>query len=145
MDKSILNRLQKDIPFVRRPWKALAAELNIEEGVLIKRIDLLRKKGVIRRISAGFDPRRIGFASTLVAVKTGPRDIDKVARKINIYPEVTHNYGRDSEYNLWFTLVAKDKKRIAQIVKRVKKDKNIKGMLALPAVRLFKIDVNFKV
>ncbi len=152
IDKRILNRLQKDIPFVKRPWKALAGELNIEEDVLLKRVDLLKKKGVIRRISAGFDPRRMGFASTLAAVKTGCRNINKVARKINLYPEVTHNYGRvplsrekAPGYNLWFTLVAKDKKRIAQIVERVRKDGDIKGILELPAVKLFKIDVNFKV
>jgi len=156
IDKRILNRLQKDIPFVKRPWKAVAGELNLKEDLLLKRIGLLKKKGLIRRISAGFDPRRIGFASTLAAIKTGPRDIDKVAKKINAYPEVTHNYGRvplfrekgrgrDSEYNLWFTLVAKDKKRISQIVKLVRKYDDIKGILELPAVKLFKIDVNFKV
>src|SRR3989338_5623271 len=145
LDKRILNRLQKDIPFVKRPWEAVAEELNIKEDILLKRIGLLKKKGLIRRISAGFNPRRIGFASTLIAVKAGPKNLDKIARKINFYPEVTHNYGRDSEYNLWFTLVAKDRRRITQIVNQIKKDKNIKEILELPAVRLFKIDVNFRV
>ena len=145
LDKRILNRLQKDIPFVKRPWEAMAEELNIKEDLLLGRVGLLKKRGLIRRISAGFNPRKIGFVSTLVAAKIAPRDLDKVARKINYYPEVTHNYGRDSEYNLWFTLVAKDKRRISRIVNRLKRDKDIKGILELPAVKLFKIDVNFKV
>ncbi len=153
LDKRILNRLQKDIPFVKRPWEAVAEELNIEEDLLLKRVGLLKKRGLIRRISAGFNPRKIGFASTLVAAKIDPQSLDKAARKINFYPEVTHNYGRvplfrrdrDSEYNLWFTLVAKNKKRIAQIVTQLRKDKSINGILELPAVKLFKIDVNFRV
>ncbi|MDP3787644.1 MAG: Lrp/AsnC family transcriptional regulator [Candidatus Omnitrophota bacterium] len=145
IDKRILNRLQKDIPFVKRPWEAVAEELNIKEDLLIKRVGLLKKKGLIRRVSAGFNPRRVGFVSTLIAAKIGPQYLNKAARKINFYPEVTHNYGRDSEYNLWFTLVAKNKKRIAQIVNQIKKDKNIEAILELPAVKLFKIDVNFRV
>ena len=145
LDKRILNRLQKDIPFVKRPWEAVAEELNIGEGLLLNRVGLLKRKGLIRRISAGFNPRRVGFASTLIAVKTGPKDLGKVARKINFYPEVTHNYSRDSEYNLWFALVAKNRRRITQIVTQLKKDKNIEAILELPAVKLFKIDVNFRV
>jgi len=145
IDKRILNRLQKDIPFVKRPWEAVAEELNIKEDRLLKRIGFLKRKGLIRRISAGFNPRRIGFASTLIALKIGPKNLNKTVRKINLYPEVTHNYGRDSEYNLWFTLVAKNSRRITQIVNRLKEDKNIEGMLELPAVKLFKIDVNFKI
>ncbi len=145
LDKRILNRLQKDIPFVKRPWEAVAKELNIKEDLLLKRVGLLKRRGLIRRISAGFDPRRIGFSSTLVAVKAGPKDLNRVARKINFYPEVTHNYSRDSEYNLWFTLVAKNRGRIARIVGQLKKDKSIDGILELPAVKLFKIDVYFRV
>jgi len=145
LDKRILNRLQKDIPFVKRPWEAVAEELNIKEDILLKRVGLLKRRGLIRRISAGLNPRRIGFASTLIAVKIGPKNLNKAARKINLYPEVTHNYGRDSEYNLWFTLVAKDRKRIAQIVNQLRKDKSINEILELPAVKLFKIDVNFRV
>jgi len=145
LDKRILNRLQKDIPFVKRPWEAVAEELNIKEDILLKRVGLLKRRGLIRRISAGLNPRRIGFASTLIAAKIDPQNLNKAATKINLYPEVTHNYGRDSEYNLWFTLVARDRKRIAQIVSRLRKDKSINEILELPAVKLFKIDVNFRV
>lgn len=144
-DKPILNRLQKDLPLIKRPWKAVAAELNIDEGLILRRIAFLKKKGLIRRIAASINPRKIGFVSTLVAVKVSPKHLDKAARKINFYPEVTHNYSRDSEYGLWFTLVARNKKRIAQIISRLKKDKNIEEIFELPVVRLFKLEVNFKV
>ena len=84
LDRRILNRLQEDIPFVRRPWEAVAGELGIGEDLLLTRIGLLKKKGIIRRISAVFAPRKIKYASTLVAVKASPGKCDAVAKRINV-------------------------------------------------------------
>lgn len=145
LDKRILNRIQQDIPFTPRPWRKIAEGLKVSEPLLLKRIDFLKKRGIIRRISATFNPRRVGYVSTLVAIKVALSHIDEAARKLNSYPEVTHNYKRNSEYNLWFTLVAKNRQKIVRIIGQIKKDKKINGVLELPAVRLFKVDVNFKV
>ncbi len=143
LDKRILNRLQEDIPFKEKPWGSIAGELGIKEDHLLKRIAFFKKKGIIRRISAVFSPSKINFVSTLVAVKTAPGSAGKAVEKINSYPEVTHNYRRDGEYNIWFTLVARDKKRLTYIIRRFKKDKDIEKISEFPAVKLFKIDVKF--
>jgi DNA-binding Lrp family transcriptional regulator len=144
LDRCILDRLQQDIPFIKRPWRSIARELNIDEPLILSRIDLLKKQGIIRRISATFNPRRIGFVSTLVAAKVAAKNIDRVAKRLNYYHEVTHNYKRDAEYNLWFTLIAQNRKKIARILSQIKKDKDIDKIIELPAIRLFKIDVKFK-
>ncbi|MDO8663108.1 MAG: AsnC family transcriptional regulator [Candidatus Omnitrophota bacterium] len=143
LDKRILNRLQEDIEFVATPWKAMAGDLGIAEQLLLERIKALKKKGIIRRISATFNTLKIGFASTLVAVKAAPSKVDQVAQRINAYKEVTHNYKRNARYNLWFTLVAKDKHSISRIIKQIKQDQTIDQLLDLPATKLFKIDVKF--
>ncbi len=143
LDKRILGCLQEDIAFVARPWKVASAKLNIKEDYLLKRIAFLKKQGIIRRISAIFSPGKINFISTLVAAKIAPQCIEKVAKRINLYPEVTHNYRRDAEYNLWFTLIARDVQRINQIISRIKQDKNIKKISQFPATRIFKINVKF--
>lgn len=145
LDRRILNRLQGDIPYDVRPWEIIARELNIESAVLLKRVAFLKKKGIIRRMAAVFNPAKVGFSSTLVATKVAPVNIGAAVKKINSYPEVTHNYERLAEYNIWFTLVAQSKKRIVQILNELKKEKRIEKLINLPAVRLFKIDVNFKV
>ena len=145
LDKQILDRLQEDLPFVKRPWKAIAGQLNIKERFLLERIASLKKSGAVRRISATFDPRKIGFASTLVAAKIAPKKIDKVAKRLNAYDEITHNYKRNSEFNLWFTLIAPGRKRINTIISQIKKDKDIDEVLELPATKIFKIKVNFQV
>lgn len=142
-DKLILNRLQEDVPFVERPWQSVARELNITEDFLLKRIAFLKKKGLIRRISAVFAPRKVNFVSTLVGAKVFPCKIKQTAEKINLYPEVTHNYKRNARYNLWFALVAKDRKRVDQILSTLKKNKNIQELTEFPVVKLFKINVKF--
>ncbi len=144
-DKRILNRLQEDIPFIERPWEAVAQGLGITENFLLKRAAFLKKKGIIRRLSAVFSPRKIGLVSTLVAVKAPLDEVKEVVKQINSYPEVTHNYKRGAAYNIWFTIVAKDIKRIAQIINQIKKNKAIKKLSDFPAVKLFKIDVNFRI
>lgn len=145
LDRRILNRLQEDIPFEKKPWGSIAGELKVREDYLLKRIAFFKKNGTIRRISAVFSPRKINFVSTLVGVKTAPGNIGRIAEKINSYPEVTHNYRRGGPYDLWFTLVAKNKRRIAGILNRLKEDKNVEGISQFPCVKLFKIDVKFRV
>ncbi len=143
LDRRILNRLQEDIPFKRRPWKAVAVELGIKEEELLKKIAFFKKTGVIRRISAVFSPRKINFQSTLVGAKVSPDSIEDAVKKINGYPEVTHNYRREDEYNIWFTLVARNRKRIDHILRRIKKIKGIERLSEFPTVKLFKISVKF--
>lgn len=143
LDRRILNRLQVDIPFCERPWKAVARELNIKEDLLLKRIAFLKKRGIIRRISAVFSPAKVNFVSTLAAIKARPGRTDSAAKRINLYPEVTHNYRRDGEYDLWFTLIAKNKKRITEILSQLKKNKNIRTLSEFPVIKLFKINVRF--
>src|SRR3989338_6826800 len=145
LDKRILNRLQEDIPFEKRPWGIMAGELGITEDFIMERIAFFKKKGIIRRISSVFSPRKINFVSTLAAVKITPGNINRAVRKINSYHEVTHNYRRSGEYDLWFTLVAKNKKRIARIMRKLKKDKDILILSEFPAIKLFKINVRFPV
>lgn len=144
LDKRILNRLQEDIPFASRPWEIIACEIGIAKELLFKRIALLKKRGIIRRIAATFNPAKVGFVSTLVAAKIAPKNIKAAVGKINNYAEVTHNYHRDAEYNIWFTLVGRSKKRLAEILTELGKDRRIEKLLDLPAKRLFKIDVNFR-
>jgi len=145
LDRRILNRIQEDIPFKEKPWESIAEELKIGEDHLLERITFLKKEGIVRRISAIFSPHKINHVSTLVGVKAVPEGIERVVEKINSYPEVTHNYRRESVYNIWFTLVAGKRDRIAQIIRLLEKDKDIEKISEFGIVKLFKINVRFSV
>ncbi len=71
-DRSLLDRLQNELPLVERPWAALAADIAMPEDELLERISRLREEGVVRQISAIFDTRRLGYQSALVAARSKP-------------------------------------------------------------------------
>ncbi len=102
----ILNRIQTDWHITETPFKELSAELSIDEENLIQSINTLKKAGIIRDISAIFNAESLGYDSALIAFKVPEKNIEKTASIINRHPGVSHNYLRDHNYNIWFTLAA---------------------------------------
>lgn len=145
LDNSILAAIQDEFPVCRRPFRDIAGNLGVDEKVLIEKLHRLREHGVIRRFGAVFDSRKLGYFSTLVAVRIPNRDdLPAVARSVNQYPEVTHNYQRDDRFNLWFTLIASGTERIEKILARVAALDSVAQVQNLPAQELYKIRARFK-
>lgn len=107
-DKSLLNLLQGSIALSQRPFRDMAEKLGSDEQTVIDRINLLKENGYVRRIGAFFNSEKLGYTGTLVAVSVKPDKIASVAEAINKYPGITHNYERECDYNLWFTLLTPD-------------------------------------
>jgi DNA-binding Lrp family transcriptional regulator len=145
LDRKILDRVQSDFPLVSRPFQALAKELGCTEEEILRRIRRMEGEGTIRRIGPIFEIQRLGFTSTLCAAKVSPALIDSVAEYINHFPEVTHNYLRENEYNVWFTLVAPSEERIATILEEIRHRGGVAEVASLPAERTFKINAHLKV
>ncbi len=144
LDKQIINRIQRNFPLTSRPYQQLAQELGLSEEELLKRLKALKAKGVIRHLGAVFDSQKLGFSSTLVAMQVPEDKLEQTARVVNAYPGVTHNYQRDTDYNMWFTLTAESGQRIEEILEEIRDKTGIKKILNLPATKLFKIKVNFQ-
>ena len=102
--------------------------------------------GLIRRIGASLDSRKLGFASTLAAVRVKPDLVEKASEIISRYHEVTHSYLRSDSYNIWFTLIATETARIAEILEEIRNALSLRpeDVLNLPVERLFKLDARFK-
>ena len=66
VDRKVLNIIQTRFPLVEMPFKAVADEVGIDEGVVLERIGDLKRKNVVRQISAIFDTRRLGYKTTLL-------------------------------------------------------------------------------
>jgi len=140
----MLTLIQKEFPIEERPHHALADRLGVTEEEVVARIGRMKKAGYIRRIGAVFDLRNLGYYSTLVAAKVPPNRMEEVARIINMYPGVTHNYERVDSFNLWFTLIAPSEEALSRTFEEMKERTGIREMFSLPAVRTFKIGVHFK-
>jgi siroheme decarboxylase len=143
IDRLILNEIQRNFPVRQRPFLALARKLKLKEKDILQRVRTLKKIGIIRRIGASFSAGSIGFTSTLCAAKVPQGKIEKFVSVVNAYPGVTHNYERDGDFNIWFTLIAPSPRRINQILTEISAETGIKEILNLPALKTFKIAVDF--
>jgi len=146
LDRRILDVLQQGFPLSTRPFDVLAERLGIDAELLWRRVDAMLERGVIRRIGASFDSRKLGFCSTLAAVRIGSELTDRAAEVIGRYSEVTHSYLRDHEFNIWFTIIAPDDQRIEVILREIREELSLDAsdMLNLPMKRMFKLDARFK-
>ena len=106
INKNLLNLIQSNFPIESRPFLKIANELDISENQVIDMIKELENDGYIKRIGGIFDSRKLGYSSTLCAIKVPFDRITEVAEIINSYNGVTHNYIRNHSYNMWFTVIA---------------------------------------
>ena len=143
MDRVILNRIQSDFPITPRPYLEIAQRLGFSENDVIKRLDQLKKKGIIRRIGGNFVPEKLGFVSTLCAARVPENKIQSFAMAVNRYPGVTHNYQRDNKYNVWFTFIAPSMTEIEENLENISRQTGIKEIINLPATKVFKIKAHF--
>ncbi len=139
----LIIRLQSGLPLTPKPYQNLAEELGTTQGKIMKALRWLIAKGVIRRMGAAFDSRSLGYASTLCAARVPLERIAQVAGIVNAYPGVTHNYLREHEYNLWFTLIANSDEQLSFLIKEIKERTGVQEILSLPALKTFKIAVSF--
>lgn len=145
LDREIINEIQSDFPITSRPFLDLANKLGSTEDVILSRIRILKERGIIRRIGGNFQSRKLNFTSTLCAAKVPEEKLNAFVETVNRYSGVTHNYLRDHEYNVWFTFIAPDMKSIDLALKEISKATGVGDILNLPAVRMFKIKVDFEV
>lgn len=143
LDRKILDLLQKDFPIDAEPYRVMAERLQCSESEIIDRIQDMKVSGIIRRIGAVLDAKKMGFYSTLCACKVPEDRIEEVAAIINKQPGVTHNYLRDHQYNIWFTLTAASISAANMIIEQMECDSGIE-IISMPATKVFKIKVSFE-
>ncbi len=145
LDRRILHALQHDFPLAEHPYEVIAAGLGIPAELLIERVRGLLDDGVIRRVGVSLDSRKLGFPSTLCAVRVAADRVDRAAGFIGRYPEVTHSYLRDHPFNIWFTLIASSQERITEILQEIAAalDLGPADVLNLPMKTAFKLDARF--
>ena len=144
IEKRLLNIIQSNFPITSKPFENLAAQLGLSESAVIDLIKDLKRRRIIRRIGAIFDLQKLGYKSTLCAMKIPSERLDEVADIVNSYSGVTHNYGREHEFNLWFTLIAENEKELIETIEEIKAKTGEHTILNLPAINLFKINVDFR-
>ena len=145
MDRMILNEIKSHFPIEARPYQVLGEKLGCSEEEVLQRVQDLKDREVIRRIGANCNSRKLGYTSTLCAAKVPSRLMARFVEVVNSYTGVTHNYRRDHDYNIWFTLIAPSEEKIERILREIVELTGVGEVMSLPAERLFKSQVDFEV
>jgi DNA-binding Lrp family transcriptional regulator len=143
VDKDLLNLMQREFPLEREPFAALGRPLGLAGDEVIRRIESLKRGRVIRQISAIFDTRVLGYQSSLVAASIPANKLNSAAKAINSHPGVSHNYERNNELNLWYTVAVPPDSRLGLegTVDVLHKISGAEKTRILPTLKLFKIGV----
>ena len=143
-DKALLNLLQGSLPIGKRPFAKMAEELGTDEERVISRLRLLKDEGYLHRIGTFFDSSRLGYGGTLVALRVAEGKVASVAEAVNRYPGVTHNYEREGEFNLWFTLLTPNLETEKEVLSEVEALPGVERLLNLKTTKKYKINVQFQ-
>lgn len=144
VNKELMNLMQDFFPLSKQPYKEIGEKLDMKEAEVISRIENLKEKGFIRKVGAIINSKRLGFVSLLAAVSVPEHDIERAAKIINSYEGVTHNYLREGDPNIWFTLIEPTRKLLKAHLNEIEQKLETK-VIKLPAKKIYGIGVKFDI
>jgi DNA-binding Lrp family transcriptional regulator len=146
LDKRLLNLMQGSFPIAPRPYAHVASEAGIGEDEVMRRVQRLLDERIIRQVTPIFDTRALGYSSMLVAAKVDPENPWRAANVINEHPGVSHNYLRNHEFNIWFTIATEPDSPLGleQTLTRLGELAGAESIRQLPTLKLFKIRMDLE-
>ena len=140
-EAGVLNAIQWSFPVDAAPFAAIGADLGLSEGEVISVVARAKEAGVVRQLSAIFDTRCLGYQSSLVAARVDASRVDAAAAVINAHPGVSHNYKRNHDFNLWYTVACPPGSSIEEHVDALHRASGAEVTRLLPTLTLYKIGV----
>ena len=146
LDRKLLNLLQGSFPIAARPYGRVAELAGVSEQEVLARTKRLLDERIIREITPIFDTRVLGYSSMLVAARVDSENPWQAAKIINSHPGVSHNYLRDHDFNLWFTIATEPDSPLGldgtlEVLERLTGAQSVRQ---LPTLRLFKIRMDLE-
>lgn len=151
MSDALLLRLQEGLPLVSQPFAKLGEALGLTEAKVLELVQNWCQSGLIRRLGAIYDPRRIGLGSVLIAFDGTQNHEENLIQSLIHNPGVTHCYRREVQSvglaatwktrvpSLWATFTAPQNRLNHDLAALQNTCGN--GILSFPVVRSFKIGV----
>jgi DNA-binding Lrp family transcriptional regulator len=144
IDRKILNLIQEEFPLHKHPYGEIGKQVGIDEKEAMERVQRLKDAGIIRRIGVVFEPKKLDYTSTLCGVHVEEKMLMEVVEAINKNTGVTHNYEREGDLNLWFTIIADNAEEINTFIGDLERRFSLK-IYRFPKKRVFKIKTYFPV
>jgi len=146
LDKKLLNLLQGSFPLAERPFAEVGELAEASEQEVLRRTDRLVRGRIIRQVTPIFDTRVLGYESMLVAAKVDAKHPWRAAKVINSHPGVSHNYLRNHDFNVWFTIAIEPGSRLGMqgTLDVLQELTGAESVRQLPTLRLFKIRMDLE-
>jgi DNA-binding Lrp family transcriptional regulator len=146
IDRRLLNLMQGSFPIAPEPYRHVAEAAGIAEAEVLGRVQHLLDKRIIRQVTPIFDTRALGYSSMLVAAKVDPDYPHRAAQVINAHPGVSHNYLRNHEFNLWFTIATEPDSALGLegTLEVLARESGAESIRQLPTLKLFKIRMDLE-
>lgn len=120
IDRKLINTLHGGVPIVERPYLVIGGQLGMTEDEVIERLQRLLEDRTLTRFGPLYDAVKLGGAFTLAAMSVPAQRFDEVAKIVNSFSEVAHNYAREHALNMWFVVGAEQPERIAEVLSQIK-------------------------
>jgi DNA-binding Lrp family transcriptional regulator len=146
LDRKLLNLMQGSFPIATQPYRHVAELGGVEEQEVMSRVRRLLEQRIIRQVTPIFDTRALGYSSMLVAAKVDPEHPHRAAQVINEHPGVSHNYLRNHDFNLWFTIATEPDSKLGLegTLEVLAREAGAESVRQLPTLRLFKIRMDLE-
>jgi DNA-binding Lrp family transcriptional regulator len=146
VDKRLLNLMQGQFAIAPRPYQHVASKAELTEDEVMARVQRLLDERIIRQVTPIFDTRALGYSSMLVAAKVDPEHPWRAANVINAHPGVSHNYLRNHEFNIWFTIATEPDSKLGLegTLQALAREAGAESVRQLPTLKLFKIRMDLE-
>ncbi len=166
-DARLMHRLHGGLPLIDRPFAEVGRELRLSEDEVLDRLTSLLAHGVLTRFGPLFQIERSGGVFVLAALAVPEARFDAVAEQVNAWPEVAHNYRRESDrasaaaackpgapcpcadgkatrppagLNMWFVVGAESAAAAEHVLQRIEADTGL-AVWRFPKEREFKVEL----
>ena len=124
----------------------MAAAADVTEDEILARVKRLLDERIIRQVTPIYDTRALGYGSMLVAAKVDAEHPWRAAKIINSHPGVSHNYLRNHDFNMWFTIAVEEDSKLGlqgtlDVLQQLTGAQSIRQ---LPTLKLFKIRMDLE-
>lgn len=145
LDDALLSCLQGEgLPLSPEPYADLAGKLGATEEDVLCAMERLLGSDMVRFFGGFLDAAALGMQGMLCALAVPEERIEAVAALVDAHPEVTHDYQREGDYALWFTLNAGSSEAVGRIIAEIEEETGCDVVLRLPSREVWKLRTDFR-
>ena len=143
VDKQIIHYLQGDLAVIERPFAVIAEKIGISEAEFLERVELLKRRRILRRFGATLRHQLAGFSANAMVAWRVPEDrVDETGRLMAAFREGSHCYERkvegDWEYNLFAMIHGKNRKACESVARRIADEIGLDDYIVLQSLKEYK-------